>query len=133
MCFLGNGDNAATSAAKKKLIADNAKNMNPDGTLNVAKADADPNTQANTDSLYRTTLPDSKKAAFDAEVAARAPLDTNQVAPGPDLADKLLRKAGATSLLRQQTKQGRKSSFLAGAMGDVTAPLLTPKSTLGGY
>ena len=37
--------------------------------------------------------------------------------PVPDLADQLLQRAGSSSLLRQQTRQGRKSTFLSGGGG----------------
>lgn len=126
MC-MGKSDTPEAAAARAKLIADNKANFNADGTFNAAKANANPNTLADTNALYRGNMSPEEQATYDAS----QPL--TPVAPAPDLADKLLRKAGATSLLSQASKQGRKSSFLSGAMGDVTAPLLTKKSTLGGY
>lgn len=51
----------------------------------------------------------------------------------PDLGDQLLQKAGIDSKLRNASKQGRKSSFLTGAMGDVTEPIVSEKKALGRY
>ncbi len=75
------------------------------------------------------------KAVARSQLAKQFGLDDPNPPPpaAPDLADQLLQKAGATSLMRQQSKQGRKSAFLTGAMGDVTTPLVSKKTALGGY
>ncbi len=75
--------------------------------------------------------PEAKKAAR-AKLSAQFGLtDPNPPpAPAPNLADQLLKKAGADSLTTQ-AKTSRKSSFLTGAMGDVTDPLI--KKKLGSY
>lgn len=51
----------------------------------------------------------------------------------PDLGSSLLAKAGIDAKLRAGNKQGRKASFLTGAMGDVTDPLVSKKTALGDY
>jgi hypothetical protein len=51
----------------------------------------------------------------------------------PGMGDALLRKAGIDAKVRAASKQGRKSSFLTGAMGDVTNPILSEKKALGKY
>lgn len=54
-------------------------------------------------------------------------------AAAPDLGSSILAKAGIDAKMRAANKQGRKSSFLTGALGDVTDPLVTKKSALGEY
>jgi hypothetical protein len=54
---------------------------------------------------------DARKAT---DLAKTATADAANPGPAPDLADKLLARAGADSLRTQKTKQGRKSTFLSG-------------------
>lgn len=54
-------------------------------------------------------------------------------AAAPDLGSSLLARAGIDAKLRAGNKQGRKSSFLTGAMGDVTDPIVSDKKALGRY
>lgn len=67
------------------------------------------------DSLFPKTINDM---ALDERTEARKAADEankpKPVGPGPDLADKLLAGAAGNSLQRQQTKKGRRSTFLAG-------------------
>lgn len=55
-------------------------------------------------------LEDRQKKRGEKDAADLADVEAARPTPGPDLGDKLLKRAGATSLLK--TKQGRKSTFL---------------------
>lgn len=50
-------------------------------------------------------------------------------AAAPDLGSSILAKAGIDAKLRAGNKQGRKSQFLAGALGDVTSDITGKKAT----
>ena len=55
---------------------------------------------------------ENARKTTDAKTKADAIADTP--GPAPDMADKLLKRAGADSLLRGKAKQGRRSAFLGG-------------------
>src|SRR5688500_8099545 len=80
------------------------------------------------------TTPEAKKAAAKKLAEEYGLNDPNPPPKGtPDLGDQLLAKAGIDTKKRLASKQGRKASFLTGAMGDVTEPILTDKKALGKY
>lgn len=90
------------------------------------------------DSLFPKTVNDwaledrqagrnSTDAAAKAEVGKAAALAAN----APDLTDALLKKSMKDSTNRLKSAQGRKSTFLTGAGGDISSP--SKKSLLGSY
>jgi hypothetical protein len=81
------------------------------------------------------TAPPADKTAAAKKLAEQYGLnDPNPPPPAPpSMGDKLLAKAGIDSKLRNASKSGRKSSFLTGAMGDVTDPIVSDKKALGKY
>lgn len=74
------------------------------------------------DSLFPKTVNDAvdvQRTADRKSTDARSQLISDAANPGPapDLADKLLSRAGAPSLMRQKAKQGRQSTFISEALG----------------
>ena len=59
---------------------------------------------------------EASRNTIDATRAGEIALGATAPRAAPDLADKLLQRAGATSLERQQSKQGRRSAFLTGGI-----------------
>jgi hypothetical protein len=59
-------------------------------------------------------LDDREKARRVTDAAKADAAKKAQPGPVPDLADKLLQRAGAQDLMRQKAKAGRKSTFLSG-------------------
>ncbi len=90
------------------------------------------------DSLFPKTINDAalgdrQEARAATDAAAKAEADAANPGPAPDLADKILSAGLTRSLQQQQSKQGRRSSFLTGSMGNVASPLVTQKTALGQY
>lgn len=50
----------------------------------------------------------------------------------PDMTSDALRRARSAQMLRTLTGQGRRSTFLTGALGDPTNPVVKKKTLLGG-
>ena len=59
---------------------------------------------------------EASRNTIDATRAGELALGATAPKATPDLADKLIQRAGATSLERQQSKQGRRSAFLTGGI-----------------
>lgn len=82
----------------------------------------------NSTATISNSVTDDPSATPAAKAAARTKLSsqfglTDTDPPPPpiaDHADDLLRRAGATSLLRQDAKKGRQSTFLTESMTDIT-------------
>ncbi len=70
------------------------------------------------DSIFPKTVNDALLQRGSAHTAAdakkKAEEDAMNPGPAPDLADKLLSRAGADSLMRTKSKLGRRSTFLSG-------------------
>lgn len=119
---VGAAEAASTTARSKKMNADIKRAFlaaSTLGTSEIKTGGGEYGDETVADSLFPKSIND---LALDERTDARKATDAAKLAaaqpgPVPDLADKLLQGSSSNSLLRQQTRQGRRSTFLSGALG----------------